>query len=66
LKFQVADAMRWEFPQAQFDFVCSIATLHHTQQPELLVKMKDALRTGGVLVVLDLVESEGSLKDCLM
>ena len=59
LEFQVADAMTWDFPQSHFDFVCSIATLHHLQQRELFVKMKDALRPGGVLVVLDLVESSG-------
>ena len=57
LEFQLADAMTWGFPQSHFDFICSIATLHHLQQRELLVKIKDALKPGGVLVVLDLVES---------
>ena len=59
LQFQLADAMTWDFPKSQFDFVCSIATLHHLQQRELLVKMRDALRPRGVLVVLDLAESNG-------
>lgn len=59
LEFQLADAMTWDFPQAHFDFICSIATLHHTEQRPLLTKMKDALRPQGVLVVLDLVESRG-------
>jgi SAM-dependent methyltransferase len=58
LEFQLADAMTWDFPQSHFDFVCSIATLHHLQQHELLVKMRDAVRPGGVLVVLDLVQSD--------
>jgi ubiquinone/menaquinone biosynthesis C-methylase UbiE len=58
LEFQLADAMTWNFPHSHFDFVCSIATLHHVQQLPLLVKMRDALRPGGVLVVLDLVQSE--------
>ncbi len=58
LEFQLADAMTWDFARSQFDFVCSIATLHHVQQRELLVKMRDALRPGGVLVVLDLVRSD--------
>lgn len=57
LEFEVTDAMRWNFPQSHFDFICSIATLHHVQQRELFVKMKDALKPRGVLVVLDLVES---------
>src|SRR5215212_4342024 len=31
VEFQLADAMTSEFPPAQFDFICSIATLHHLQ-----------------------------------
>lgn len=58
LEFQLADAMTWDFPQAHFDFVCSIATLHHIEQRELLLKIKDALKPRGVLVVLDLVQSD--------
>jgi ubiquinone/menaquinone biosynthesis C-methylase UbiE len=57
LEFQVADAMTWSFPQSHFDFVCSIATLHHLEQRELLLKIKDALKPRGVLVILDLVAS---------
>ena len=57
LAFQLADAMTWNFPQLHFDFVCSIATLHHLEQRELLVKMRDALKPRGVLVILDLVQS---------
>jgi len=59
LEFDLADAMTWDFPQSHFDFVCSIATFHHLQQRELFVKIKDTLKPGGVLVVLDLVESNG-------
>ena len=62
LEFELTDAMRWEFPKAHFDFVCSIATLHHLEQRELLVKIKEALKPGGVLVVLDLVESSGPVE----
>ena len=59
LEFQLADAMTWSFPQSHFDFICSIATLHHLEQRELFVKMREALKPSGVLVVLDLVESNG-------
>ena len=65
LEFQLADAVTWDFPQSHFDFVCSIATLHHLQQLPLLVKMRDALRPGGVLVVLDLVQSD-TLKERML
>jgi len=59
LEFALADAMNWKFPQSHFDFICSIATLHHLEQRELLPKIKDALKPGGVFVLLDLVASSG-------
>src|SRR6185369_7474964 len=59
LEFELADAMTWSFPQSHFDFICSIATLHHLEQRELLPKIKAALRPGGVFVLLDLVASSG-------
>jgi ubiquinone/menaquinone biosynthesis C-methylase UbiE len=65
LEFQLADAMTWDFPDSQFDFICSIATLHHLQQRELLVKIKEALKPGGVLVILDLVESNSLVERIL-
>lgn len=58
LEFQQADAMTWNFPQSNYDFVCSIATLHHLGQRELLLKIKDALKPRGILAVLDLVQSD--------
>ncbi len=58
VEFQLADAMTWNFPHSHFDFVCSIATLHHLEQRELFVKMRETLKPGGVLVVLDLVQSD--------
>lgn len=58
VEFQLADAMTWNFPHSHFDFVCSIATLHHLQQRELFLKMRETLKPGGVLVVLDLVRSD--------
>ena len=57
VEFQMGDAMTWDFPQAHFDFICSIATFHHLQQRELLLKVKEALKPRGVLVVLDLAAS---------
>lgn len=65
LEFQLGDAMTWNFPRSHFDFICSIATLHHLEQRELFVKMRDALKPRGVLVVLDLVESNGLVERML-
>jgi ubiquinone/menaquinone biosynthesis C-methylase UbiE len=58
-EFQVADASTWAFPAERFDCIVSIATLHHLPLGEVLAKMKGALRTGGTLGVLDLVQPEG-------
>lgn len=65
LEFELADAMSWSFPQSHFDFICSIAMLHHLEQRELLPKIKDALKPGGVFVLLDLVKSSGMVERML-
>ena len=65
LEFQLADAMTWDFSRSHFDFICSIATLHHLEQRELLLKVKDALKPRGVLVILDLVQSSGLIERTL-
>jgi len=62
LKFILADALRWEFPESEFDFICSIATLHHLEQRELLAKIKIALKPQGILAVLDLVKSNSLME----
>lgn len=62
VEFLNADAMTATFPESHFDFVCSIATFHHLQQRELLLKIRDALSPGGALVVLDLVQSESLIE----
>jgi len=59
IEFQVADVTRWVFPVEAFDCVASIATLHHLPMEEMLLKMRGALRVGGTLAILDLVESAG-------
>src|SRR5688572_33159995 len=58
LEYQLADAMTSTLPPSHFDFVCSIATLHHLTQRRLLLKMLNALKPGGVLLRVDLVQSE--------
>jgi len=48
-------------PTAHFDCIATIATLHHLSLAEVLPKLKDALRPGGKLVVLDLYQPETNL-----
>src|SRR5712692_7149958 len=61
LEFDVADAMSWDFPAAHFDCIAAIATLHHLPLREMILKLKAALKPGGVLIVLDLFEPERNL-----
>jgi ubiquinone/menaquinone biosynthesis C-methylase UbiE len=65
LQFELADAMTWDFPKSRFNFVCTIATLHHLDQRELLPKIKDALKPNGILVILDLVQSSSIVERML-
>ncbi|GAB1539124.1 class I SAM-dependent methyltransferase [Scytonema sp. NUACC21] len=64
IDFQVADVLQWEFPIHRLDAIVSIATFHHVPVESLLPKLKSALRPGGKLIVLDLVENE-NLQDSL-
>jgi SAM-dependent methyltransferase len=54
VEYVVADANFWEFPVKRFDCVASITTLHHLPLAPTIRKMRDALRPGGTLLLLDL------------
>jgi ubiquinone/menaquinone biosynthesis C-methylase UbiE len=56
IEFQVADVIVWNFPGETFDCIASLATLHHLPLRETLLRMRDSLKIGGVLLVLDLFE----------
>ena len=56
IEFQIADVMSYDLPLESFDCIASIATLHHLPLREVLLKMRAALKPGGVLLVLDLFE----------
>jgi SAM-dependent methyltransferase len=60
IHFVLADAGTWSFPYAEFDCVASIATIHHLSFEPALVSLRDALRPGGTLLVLDLYEPMSS------
>src|SRR5215207_10839135 len=54
VEYVVADAASWEFPQERFDCVASIMTLHHLSLSLMIIKLREALRPGGILLLLDL------------
>jgi SAM-dependent methyltransferase len=61
IDFQIADVMSYDLPAEGFDCIASIATLHHLPLREVVLKMKAALRPGGVLLILDLFQMERNL-----
>ena len=65
IDFDVADILKLDFPTEHFDCIASIATLHHLPFAQTLSKLKNALKIGGVLLVLDLYEAKG-LADAFM
>jgi 2-polyprenyl-3-methyl-5-hydroxy-6-metoxy-1,4-benzoquinol methylase len=54
IDFEIADVMTCALEPASFDCIASIATLHHLPMQPVLERLRDALRPGGVLMVLDL------------
>lgn len=59
IDFQLADILDTPLADETFDCIATIATLHHLPYREMLLKMKAALKPGGVLLVLDLYEPAG-------
>jgi ubiquinone/menaquinone biosynthesis C-methylase UbiE len=57
IEYLVADAASREFPSERFDCAVSIATLHHMPLSPMLAKMRDALKPGGTLILLDLYQA---------
>jgi SAM-dependent methyltransferase len=58
IDFQVADVLQREFAAESFDLIVSIATLHHLPVENLLPTLKAAVKPGGKLLILDLLEHE--------
>jgi SAM-dependent methyltransferase len=56
IEYQLVDVMNYDLPPESFDCIATIATLHHLPLREALLKMKAALKPGGILLVLDLFE----------
>lgn len=59
LEFEVANVLTWDAGGETFDFIVSIATLHHVPLETALKRLKALLRPGGVLAVLDLYRTQG-------
>ena len=60
VEFLVADAMKLDFPQATFDAVMSAYGLRNLDSNEVVLpKIRNVLRPGGKLVILEFFRPEG-------
>lgn len=59
IEYVLGDFMNLALPSESYDCVVSIATLHHLPLEQAVLKMKEALKPNGVLVVHDLVADDG-------
>jgi len=72
IDFEIDDIVTRALPESQFDCIASIATLHHVPTRAVLLKIRNALKPGGRLIVLDLSEPErriltpGGLTDAMV
>lgn len=60
VRFEVADLFDWlDAHREQYDCIVSIATLHHVDEVRALRAMAAALRPGGRLLVIDILDRPG-------
>lgn len=61
IDYSVGDVLEMDLPADQFDCIVMIATLHHLPTEPVLEKMKQALTPEGVLILHDLLSSDGAV-----
>lgn len=57
IDYVCADFLEHPFPDASFDGIVSVATVHHMDTSVALTRMKDLLRPGGTLAVIGLARN---------
>jgi 2-polyprenyl-3-methyl-5-hydroxy-6-metoxy-1,4-benzoquinol methylase len=59
IEYLTGDVMGLSLPAEAYDCIVSMATLHHLPLVEALLKIKDALKPNGVLIIHDLAAADG-------
>ncbi|NDU72829.1 methyltransferase domain-containing protein [Actinomadura sp. DSM 109109] len=57
--FVEAGLLEHDLPERHYDFVCSVASIHHMDFSKGLSVMRDAVRPGGTLLVIGLASNAG-------
>ncbi|MBO2449385.1 class I SAM-dependent methyltransferase [Actinomadura barringtoniae] len=63
--FVEADLLSYDLKPESYDFVCSVASIHHMDFAAAVTAMRDALSPGGSLIIISLAKDDG-LKDRLV
>ena len=63
IQYLLGDVMSDSLPAERYDCIVSLATLHHLPLGQALIKMKDALKPNGVLIIQDLVAAKGLVEE---
>jgi len=59
INYELADVMTRSLPPCEFDCIVSLATLHHVPFPEAVIKLQAALKSGGILILHDVLRNAG-------
>jgi SAM-dependent methyltransferase len=59
INYLLGDVMSLSLPAEKFDCIVSLATLHHLPPGQALLKVKNALKPNGALIIHDLVADDG-------
>ncbi|MER6304015.1 class I SAM-dependent methyltransferase [Kitasatospora sp. NPDC001539] len=58
--FLEGDFLTLDLPAGGFDFICSVTAVHHMDFEAALLRMRELLRPGGVLVVVGLAREDSA------
>ncbi|MFC4050104.1 class I SAM-dependent methyltransferase [Actinomadura syzygii] len=58
--FVESGLLEYDLPEDHYDFVCSVAAIHHMDFAKGLSAMRDAVAPGGTLVVISLANNKGA------
>lgn len=65
INYRLENVMDYPLETEQYDCIVSIATMHHLSMELIFKRVKEALKPGGVLLILDLYQEE-TLSDYLV
>ncbi|MEV7022013.1 class I SAM-dependent methyltransferase [Kitasatospora sp. NPDC093558] len=66
LEFLTGDFFELDLPRNEYDFICTVTTIHHMDFEAALTRMRELLRPGGVLVVVGMAKEKSPVDWALL